>query len=90
MSAYKHFVQDDVQDDTLNLEIWKGEDYEIAIKVFLDDSLDIDLLNPDQKYSSSELLEILKIVVPFVIETALIHDSVRKMDEERRRTREGQ
>ena len=90
MITFKHFVQDDVQDDTLNLEIWKGEDFEIAVKVFLDDRVDIDLLNPDQTYSSSELVEILKIVVPFAIETASVHDSVRKMDEERRRAREEQ
>lgn len=88
MSTFTKLVGSEVLDDSLNLEIYRGEVgenmCELVVTIFLDDKLELTIPEPNLTFSSSELAEILEMVIPFAIYAAGVNDMVRKMDEERR------
>ena len=82
---FSKVVYSDVTDGTLNLEIYRNGACELVVAIFEDDKIEILLVDETKTYSAEELREVLDFVVPFSIETAGINDSVRTMDEERRK-----
>lgn len=82
MRKFTRLIGSDIQDDSETLEIFVGQNLQMAVSILLDDSFEI--YPPDQShtYSASDVAEILEFVVPFVIETIKGNAVDRKSDQE--------
>jgi hypothetical protein len=63
-------ISSDVEDDTLNLEVYRGKKCELVIAIYSDDTFKFYPGNNLPKYTSKELEEILNATIPFCIRTA--------------------
>lgn len=80
MNTFTSTSGSDINDDSENLEIFRGGKCEMSVTVFLDDRFEIYPPKKGRTYDASEVAEILRLVVPFVIETLVGNAIDRESD----------
>ncbi len=72
VKTFTHSIGSDIQDDSMNIEIYRGESQgyaELGVSILWDDKYEIQPPEGSRTYSAEEVTELLELVVPFVVET---------------------